>query len=519
MGSSLIVSSGIGSPLQQLLEADCIQPGTESGYELCKTIWAYHILGRKIVEKPVKMAQSQPRDIAVGAEPADELKQRFIETWDRIEATRYARLTMCMSRVYGISSLVIKKQGEDPKEPLDLWALKTDDVVFSVFDPLNTSGSLVLNQRPNDIDFQRPLSIRVQNQEYDMTRTHVQMHGDPIYLSYTPSAFGYTGKSIFLPILYPLKSFIVTMRTDDLVARKAGVLIAKLTQAASGLWDHTMRFIAGFKRNIIKEAEVDNVISIDVLEDIESLNLQNLDGAHKMAREHILSNIALGSDVHAKILADEAFVLGFGEGTEDARNIAQCIDSVRDDMKPVYRFLDEICMHCAWDEDFYKTIQTRHPAEYGDVEYRDAFYQWKNSFTAPWPDLLKEPDSEEIKVKEVKFRAAAAVLQTLAPSLDPENEATAIAWLVDCINQEKLLFPAPLDLDMEALENWLVERREQEATMRESATEDDAAPLDKEPKPPKPFADAARQDALVSLKDAIARLPDRKGRRSGESRT
>jgi hypothetical protein len=480
-------------------------------YELCRKIYVAHPLGAKIVDKPVRMAQSQKRKISIGKGPEDLLVKRFNETWDRMEATRYARMTMRTARTFGIASLVAKTGKDEPDSQLDLWRVKSDDVAFSIFDPLNTAGSLVAWAMPNDPLFQKPQDVKVQGKTYDRTRSCIVMNEEPVYLEWTSSAFGYVGRSVYQRGLFPLKSFLATMRTDDMVSRKAGLLIAKV-KVPGNVVSNIVQWFAGVKRNILKEASTDNVITIAIEEAIESLNLQNIDASSKAAKDSIIKNIAIACETHAKILADEAFVDGFGEGTEDARNIAACIDSVREDMAPIYRFLDPIVMHCAWDEDFYKTVQELHPDEYGSVEYRDAFYEWKNAFAADWPDFLREPESEEIKVREVKFRTAVALVEVLAAWLDPENMAKLVEWLTDCVNQERLLFPAPIELDFEALLTALEEKKAQADEAAQAAQEmnEFEAEAEKPKKPPRPFADA--------LEESVARLADHRTPRGKRGR-
>jgi hypothetical protein len=59
----------------------------------------------------------------------------------------------------------------------------------------------------------------------------------------------------------------------------------------------------------------------------------------------------------AKILEEETFAEGFGEGTEDAKYIARFINRFRVSMNPRYQFFDKIVQYRAWNKDFYKTIQ------------------------------------------------------------------------------------------------------------------------------------------------------------------
>src|SRR5271154_3380946 len=85
------------------------------------------------------------------------------------------------------------------------------------------------------------------------------------------------------------------------------------------------------------------------------------------------------------------------------------------------------------------------------MEYEAALYQWINSFKATWPSLLKEPESERIKVEEVKFKSAMGVVEIILPIADPDNKAMTIKWLADTVNEAKELFLVPLELDYEAL--------------------------------------------------------------------
>ena len=140
------------------------------------------------------------------------------------------------------------------------------------------------------------------------------------------------------------------MQTDDMVSRKAGVLVAKLKPAGS-IVSGLMAKAAGLKRSVIQESKTDNVISISPEEEIESLNLQNIDGAMTAARKNILENIAAADDMPARMLTEETLAQGFGEGSEDAKKEAQYIDRIRQWMQPLYDFFDPIVMYRAWNED------------------------------------------------------------------------------------------------------------------------------------------------------------------------
>ena len=448
MATLSITGSSLGNSLQTLLMADDLQPGDMIGYQLCKTIYSFHPLGRKMVDTPIAMAQSQARQISIANAPESRVRDAFAAEWKRCNADRYIAQAGSIARIYGVGSIVVGADSFPPDKEIPPEKMGDLKLYFNVLDPLNTAGSLVLNQDPNASDFLKSTTISVAGIPYHRSRSVVLMNEAPIYIEYTGSAFGFVGRSVYQRALFPLKSFVNTMVTDDMVARKAGLIIAKMKQAGS-IADALMKAMAGAKRQLLKEAATNNVMSIDVAESVESLNLQNIDGAGSFARNNILKNIATAADMPAKLLDNETMVAGFGEGTEDAKNIARYIDGIRVWLEPLYAFFDDIVMRRAWNEDFYATVQKDFP-EYADVAYNEAFYQWRNGFAATWPSLLKDPEADT-KAEDVRQKAIISMMQVLMPQMDPDNRTRLIEWAVESSGENKTLFPHPLVLDYEAL--------------------------------------------------------------------
>jgi hypothetical protein len=489
-----IAGGGLGSALSEILGADDIQPGTAPSYQLCKTLYAYHPLGLKMTAGPVKMAQSQQRVITVAGSPEDRVVQAFIDEWKAIKADKLIANCAALSRAYGVASIALLTEGTPTERSVDFKALHDDKVSFNVLDPLNTAGSLVLSQNPNALDFQKSAGIRVAGQAYHRSRTVTLLNEEPIYIEYTQSAFGYVGRSVFQRALFPLKTYIQSLLTDNLVVIKSGVLIAKVKQQGS-IIDNLSAIMTGQKRTMIKDAAQGNVLSISPDEEIETLNMQNLDGAYGMARKNCLENVATAADMPAKLLNSETFAEGFGEGTEDAKHVAEFVSGIREWMQPAYEFFDQVVMYRAWNPEFYKVIQGEFPERYANVPYQKAFYDWRNAFQANWPNLLEEPDSEKVKVDDVKLKAAIAMVEVLLPAVDPENKATLIQWAADNFNELKMMFTAPLLLDYEAL-----------ATFEPPVAAE-------EPGEPKPFAaqDSDRSHrAMDAYGAAVERLSDRR---------
>ena len=455
MSNMTINQIGVGNQLMQILESSDIEPGTQPGYQLCKQLWQFHPLAAKMIERPVRMALSKPRIMHMDCQPKEVLVEAFQREWDRLTITNRIRDTMFIKRVYGAAAIVMGAKDKATTNPVDLWALADEEIYFNQFDPLNLAGSIVTSQNPNAPDFQKPLQyITGGGQPYHPSRSVTVFNGTPIYLAFQPSAFGYTGQSIFQRALYPMKSFIQSMITDQFATQKAGLLIAKQKQAGS-IVNRMMQAASGIKREYLQTGMTGNVLSIDLDEDIESLNLNNLDTAMKTARDNIIANIAVASDVPAQILKDEAFAQGgFGEGTEDARAIAQYIDGLRNEMFPLFEFFDKIVMHRAWNVHLFEAIQNEYPELYGDKTYEECFYEWQNQTSFTWGSLIEEPESERVKLDEIKMKGMTEIARTLIPIADPENRARIVQWVTDNLSTMEAMFQSDLVLDIEALAEY-----------------------------------------------------------------
>jgi hypothetical protein len=492
---------------------DSIVPGESPSYQVCKSIFSFHPLGEKVAAAPIRMAQSQKREIAIPAGPEDRLKEQFEKQWEEDGAQKHIGNVAKLARVYGIASLALLIDGVDPEVPLgsstlSLDSLASQDIAFNIFDPLNTAGSLVLNQNPNAIDFQKTCNISVNGKIYHRSRSVILMNEEPIYIQYVPSAFGFVGRSCYQRALYMLKTFINSLITDDMVVRKVGVLVEKQKSPGSIL-DNQMMKISGIRRAILKMAQLTNVITIGTDEEVASLDFTNLAPPYELVRKNVIENIASAVPMPAKLLLQETFAAGFGEGTEDSKYIAQYIDDIREWMQPLYNFMDRIVKRRAWNPEFYKLIQADYPKEYGNVPYNTAFYRWDNSWKASWPSSLREPPSEKIKVDDVKLRAIIAFAEVLLPTFQnsPENTVAVLEWMADQVTEMKLIFSSPLVIDTDALLAELEEK--QEAAKEQQSAQTAQLQL---PKPSDKFADSAsgrEYDRAVSALTAVGVKPPR----------
>lgn len=452
MAEANVYSNGMGNNLSELMNGD-INPGDQVSYQLCKQLFEYHPLGLKMAQKPIRIAMSQQREITINDAPPEVIKA-FLDEWKALSVDNHILNVGTIARVYGIASCAFGAPDvatDKLIDPSDYYKLK---LYFNDLDPLNTSGSLVLNQDPNSPDFQKHANIAVAGQTYHRSRSVTLMNEAPIYISYTSSGFGFVGRSVYQRSLYPMRSFVQSMITDDMVTRKAGVLVAKLKPIGS-IVNKVMQGATALKRQVLKDAQTDNVVSISPDESIESLNLNNTDTAMTTARKNILENIAAGDDMPARMLTEETLATGFGEGSEDAKKEAQYIDRIRHWLCPLYDFFEPIVMYRAWNEDFFKALRGKYPDQYGGMSYNQAFMQWRNNYVSVWPNLLIEPDSERSKSEKVQLDAIIGLLDSLLPSLDPDNKSRIIQAALENINSLKLLFPSSFEIDLEALADYV----------------------------------------------------------------
>jgi hypothetical protein len=452
----------IGNALQALMIAADITPGDSASYELCKQIYLYHPHGSKIVDKPLALAISKPRKLSVPGSPDDgtDLIEAFEKQWDNDDCTEHLLNVGRLARIYGIASLGVVQKDVAPDEALDTAGLAQATMSYNEWDPLNTSGSLVFNQDPNALDFQKNSGVRVNGVTYDRTRVVVLQHENPIYIAYESSGYGFTGRSSFQRSLLPLKQFVQLMSANGMVALKAGVLIAKI-QSPSSAVDRPMLGFLRQKRQMVKEAENGNVLSISPDEDIESLNLQNLEGPLELVRRNIIEDIAAGAGMPAKLLLEDTFAVGFGEGTEDSKAIVQYLNGMREWLAPAFTFLDRLTMHRAWNEEFYTALQDKYPEQYGQVPYAVAFAEWQNNFLAEWPNLLEETDEQKATAEKVTLEAVVSVFEILAPQLPGSEIAKLVDWVANNLNAKTHLFASPLELDIMAIADFADEKAEQ----------------------------------------------------------
>lgn len=448
---------GQRSPLEQVLMADSIQPGSPPSYETCKLIYLFHPLGQKMAEAPITEAQTEERKITVDDAP-EECVESFIKAGEALNVEGSIHNVHSLSRVYGIASLGLGCEGKPSDKPLDMTKIGTLPIYFSVFDPLNTAGSLVLNQTATAPDFNRPTHIAVNGQIFHGSRSRVVMNEKPVYIAYSSSAFGFVGRSVYQRALFPLKSFIRSMIADDMLQTKLGVLIAKRDSPGSVV-NNMMKRVADLTRGLLKRAQTGQVLQIGPTDEISAIDMQNVQGAGEYSRTNILKNIATAADMLAILLENETLTEGFGEGTEDARRIVRYLNGVRRKLNPTYGWTDNVVQYRAWTPDFFSRMQGKYK-ELKKLDYFDAFSLWREKFKATWPSLIVESEKEKVETEKVKFESIVSYVNMMLPIVDPHSKVILLQWAADEISENKIMFRHALTLDYMALEDFFVEQHE-----------------------------------------------------------
>lgn len=438
--------------LSRLMEGEDLEPGSAAGYDLCKLIYLYHPLGGKMVDRPIKMAMNESRTVHVPGPLEQQLRDAFEREWKLLKADEIIANTGRQARIYGVGAVAMIVNGgdADPNTTVDFQTLADQTLTFNVLDPMNTAGSIVLNQDPNSPEFQKVTGITVGGKSYNASRVCVVMNEEPIYLAYNSASFGFSGRSVYQRALYPLKSFIQTMRTDDMVAVKGGLLIAKIKQASSVI-NKMMQGLSAIKRMMLKRGGTGDILQIGDEDSVESIDLKNLEGPLESSRNHIIGNIAAAADMPAILLNSETFTRGFGEGTEDAKAVAVYVDDIRKWLEPLYQFFIRICQYRAWNKTFFDNLKNDIPEITGSWDTN--FTGWLKEFSFVWAPSLKEAASEKVKVDDIRFKALVSMGETLLPQFkdDPVNRAALIMWIAENANMNENLFATRLELDEEAV--------------------------------------------------------------------
>lgn len=410
--------------------SEVIEPGSGLDYSLAKRIYLEHPLGSRIVDSPITLAFTQKREISGIPEEA---KIAFQNAWKLARADVAIKNTARHARIYGAGTLVDLGEG-----------------TFKVYDPLLTAGSIVGNiGEPLSRDFLTADDPIVRGVKFNNQNSIVLYNGAQVYLTYSASAFSYGGRSVFYNMLPMLSGFLYSIDVDTLVLKKAGALVIK-TKPTGAAPSRFSQFFQRKKANDVKRALNGNVIAIETDESIETINMTNSDDM-VTARDNMISNIATAMDAPALILKNAVLTQGFGEGSEDAKILAQYVERYREEIEVLFDWMTSKIQALAWSEEWYQSFQMSHP-EYAGISYQSAINFWKSNFSFEWPNYITEPDSEKRKGQKDSFDAYMQLYRELQSGIkNPENRRALAQAMVDLTQSDafKALLPEPIPLNFD----------------------------------------------------------------------
>lgn len=412
-------------------------------YDLCKLVYVFHPLGKRIVDLPIDLSSGQERVISVKhPSKSEELIAEFNRVWKNYNFKNIIKRLAKTSRIYGIGALFLKVEGYDDTEPLPS-DLNWTDITFTpfVYDALNISGSATNNQDLTKVNFLKVEDVFRSGEKLARDRSYVLNNGDPIYNQFSSSSLGFAGRSIYQNCITELRTWLDIAMADAMVARKCGLIIAKETYGGSAT--ELQRKSLETKRQLLKMGRTNDVLSVGSDVDIKTLDLQNIDRSLDVARNHTIENIANATDIPTIILGQQKFTQGFGEGSEDTKNIGRFIDSVREWEQGVYQFIDNFVMKVAWNFDFLKSLNQQNGDIFnkkGDItyeQYLSTFQKLKNSFSYSFPSYLTETESEIAEGDAKRMQIFNDVYDRLLPLLDVDGKAKVTSWYIDGFNSLK----------------------------------------------------------------------------------
>src|ERR1035437_2953334 len=171
MATITVNGSALGESLLGLLLADDIEPGSQLSYATAKIVYAFHPLGAKLAELPIRLAQSKPGLISIPNSPEDRVKKQFTDQWRRDGADKHLFSHHRLKRIYGISAIALLTENKTTDTEVDYDTLWKDNIAFNVLDPLNTAGSLTGHLDPNSMGFLKTWGSSVNGQKYHRSRS------------------------------------------------------------------------------------------------------------------------------------------------------------------------------------------------------------------------------------------------------------------------------------------------------------------------------------------------------------
>ena len=383
------------------------------GYEECAKLYRFWALGRRLVERIVSKSFSVPREISFGDDAPPEIAERFERVAKEVEQEKAIRQALILSRIFGQSVLYLQSDKSELSEQLTPANAQSGKMKFKAGDPL--AVNIVVNQNPQSLKFLSPESVRIGGNKINPQRAYVAMNGVPMYLQFQPSAFAYSGRSVFENQLPIIRVWAQTLRSMGRMADRASAVYAFFREFKKG----------GLSANAAKRS-LECVKTISETGGVAMGGDDRIDfpttsgiGDLDQLMQRIEREVVTASDTPLSVLLDERLANGFGNGSEDFKTIIQDINEFRDNyVKPLYDFSDTFVMWRAFDNAFLSEIISEEGSVYKGHTPKSLRNELIKNFSFEFGNLYPASKKEEAETKSILLDVAAKAVSVGVVSSD-----------------------------------------------------------------------------------------------------
>lgn len=310
------------------------------------------------------------------------------------------------ARIFGDAACYLNVLDESPKRSL---AFDGSGKILRFFytDPLFAQGTV--GQDPTKMDFLLINKMTIGGKVYHPTRYKRTIHGLPLPLSFTPSAFRFTGVSLYqriIPFLLAFYQFV-----DVAFARvlpKMGTLLYKQEQKDANNTVDLLQSSGIQQRTNVLQKIINsfNGVGLNSGDDLNFMGGQagELDQMLKM----LLHLISILSGYPKDFLSDKGFAGVFSEGGADAlMNERYYNNFARNIFKPLFDWSNQIILDNMLTNDVLSNINfKRRSVNKPDLTKQGVI----NGFSFKIKNLRELTQEEEIKSKQYEMQTAKDLL-------------------------------------------------------------------------------------------------------------
>ena len=391
--------------LFKLLEK--IEADGRLSWQECADLYRLFPLGRRLAEKIVDKALTGERTLYFGERAPEELKKRFLEVSRKCGQDEAVRQTLIFSRIYGTAVLYAVSEESPLDSTLNVLTARNEGLLFKAGDPL--AVQVQFNQDPRSFRYLSPESAKIRGVKIDKTRCYVCFNGTPMYLQYSNSGFNYGGRSVYENQIPVIRVWAQTLRSMGRMGNRASGIFAFFRNLRKGGANVAA---ASHSLELVKSVDATGGVALGSEDKIEFPTTSGI-GDLDTLMSRIEREIVTASDTPLSILLDERLANGFGNGSEDYKQLVQDLKSYRERyIRPLYTFSDIIVAAKAFTPEFLSEVIRDNPDIYQGYTvshvYNDILEALSFDFGELYPQSGKEIAEEESIVLDVANKAVTA---------------------------------------------------------------------------------------------------------------